>query len=107
MTVTIPVDCRTGVEAPLVLETNGQVGHGCVTVTVEPVPVVVTGTKVTGGQDGQSDVTVKVGTWPTVTGGQDGHRLVTVTGGQPGHRDVTLPDPVGKTPELVRTPLVD
>ena len=97
----------TGVTTPPVGVTRGQVGHGFVTVTVEPLPVVVTGTKVTGEQVGQSCVTVRGGTRPTVTGGQDGHRLVTVSGGQLGHKDVTVVDPGVGTLELIRVRRVD
>ena len=62
--------------------TSGHVGHGWVMVTVDPVPVVMTGTKVCGWQVGQSCVTVTEGTGPTVTGGQIGQRVVIVTWGQ-------------------------
>ena len=84
VTVTRPAVGETGAvmavnDRTLVGVTNGHVGHGCVRVIVEPVRPVVTGTNVTGGQLGQSCVTVTGGTGPTVTRGQEGQRLVTVT----------------------------
>lgn len=69
---------------------SGQVGHNCVRVTVWPLPVVVTGASVTGGQVGQSWVTVTSGIGPTVTWGQLGQSEVTVTGGQLGQRLVIV-----------------
>ena len=83
--------------------TSGHVGHGCVTVTVKPVPVVVTGTKVTKSQVGQGCVTVTGGTRPTVTRGQEGHKLVTVTASEPG----TVREAGGKRLELMLPGTVD
>lgn len=73
---------------------SGQVGHNLVRVTVWPLPVVVTGASVTGGQVGQSWVTVTAGIGPTVTLGQLGQSEVTVTGGQLGQRLVITAGPL-------------